>query len=132
MLLLVASSGITQFFQYLVNGFINGSGYGILGLSFGLIVAVTTRFHFAWAICYALAGFFAAWLQVHEALPAWGSCLVGLAIAVLASAAIELSIYRPLAVRSGSHAVLAVFVVGFGLTIFGENLIHLAIPTSTG
>src|SRR5439155_23582745 len=115
-----------------VDGLITGSGYGILGLSFGLIVAVTTRFHFAWAICYAAAGFLAAWLQVHEGLPAWSACVVGLSIAVLVSMLVELIVYRPLALRSGSHAVLAVFVAGFGLTIFGENLVHLAFPTSSG
>lgn len=126
------ASGLTQFGQNFVDGFINGSAYGVLGLSFGLIVAVTTRFHFAWAICYAAAGFFAAWLQNHEAMPAWAACIVGLAIAVIAADSIELFIYKPLARRSGSHAVLAVFVAGFGLTIFGENLIRLTVPATTG
>jgi branched-chain amino acid transport system permease protein len=129
---MLLASGFTIFLQYFIDGLIKGTGYGILGLSFGLIVAVTTRFHFAWAICYAAAGFLAAWLQVHEGMSAWSACVVGLSVAAIVSVLVEFLIYRPLAVRSGSHAVLAVFVVGFGLTIFGENLIHLVLPTSSG
>ena len=33
-------ASLTGFLQYVVDGFINGSAYGLLGISFGLIVAV--------------------------------------------------------------------------------------------
>ena len=129
--MLVAAS-ITGFIQYLVDGFINGSAYGLVGLSFGLIVAVTGRFHFAWAASYAIAGFFAAWLANQKGFAPVPAVVVAIAGAVLFSCLLELLLYRPIGKRLGPQALLAIFVASFGVTIATGNLISLVVGTANG
>jgi len=53
----------SEVLQAVVNGVINGSAYGLLAVGFALILSVTGRFHFAYALTYALAAFLAAVLE---------------------------------------------------------------------
>lgn len=115
--------------QYGVDGFINGAGYGLIGLSFGLIVAVTQRFHFAWAVAFAITGYFAAYLINHNGFAPLVAALIGLGGAALFSVFLELAVYKPVAKRSGPNAMLAVFVASFGATIAGQSLIQLLVQT---
>lgn len=114
---------ISGFIQYVVDGFINGSGYGLIGLSFGLVVAVTGRFHFAWATSYAIAGFFTAYIVNHAGIPVVPSIVIGIAAASAFNVLAEVLVYRPVASRAASQALLAIFVASFGLTIAVPNLI---------
>lgn len=113
--------------QFAVDGFINGAFYGVIGLSFGLIVAVTGRFHFAWAVAFAITGYFAAYLINHNGMAIMVAVLIGLAGAILFSVLLELFVYRPVARRAGPNALLAVFVASFGVTIAGQALIRLIV-----
>lgn len=125
MLVLASFSGLVQ---YAVDGFINGSSYGLLGISFGLIVAVTGRFHFAWAMAYAIAGFFAAWLSSHVGVAAVPAIALSLLGAIAFNEASELLVYRRIVARVGPEmALLVVFVASFGITIAVENAITWAI-----
>lgn len=125
-------ASITTFVDFAVDGLVNGSAYGLMGVSFGLIVAVTTRFHFAWAIGYMICGFFTAYLVNHTGIPVVPALLVGIAGAAAFSAAAELLVYRPVAARTGQNALLAVFVASFGITIAAEAIIRLAVFGGTG
>jgi branched-chain amino acid transport system permease protein len=129
MLILASVSG---FIQYVVDGFVNGSAYGLLGLSFGLIVAVTGRFHFAWAASYAIAGFFATWLANKQGLAPVPAVVVAIAGAIVFSCLCELLLYRPIGKRLGPQALLAIFVASFGVTIAVGNLISWIVGNAEG
>jgi branched-chain amino acid transport system permease protein len=129
MFVLASFSG---FIQYVVDGFINGSAYGLLGLSFGLVVAVTGRFHFAWATTYAIVGFFTAYIVNHTGLPVVPAILIAMLGAALFNCFAEVAVYRPVAWRAGAQALLAIFVASFGLTIAVPALITWIVGTESG
>ena len=114
--------------QYCVFGVINGSAYGLMGVSFGLILGVTQRFHFSWAIDFAIGGFFSAWLVSVHGLPPLIAIIVALIGAMAFSVGTEAFIYRPVVARWGNNNLLAVFVASFGLTIAAVSLIELLVP----
>jgi branched-chain amino acid transport system permease protein len=120
---MIALASVSGFIQYVLDGFINGAAYGLIGLSFGLIVAVTGRFHFAWATAYAIAGFISAYVLNTTGIPVVPSIIIGLAAACVFNVLCEVLVYRPVARRAGSQALLAIFVASFGLTIAIPNLI---------
>jgi branched-chain amino acid transport system permease protein len=129
--MLVAAS-LTGLLQNVVDGFVNGSAYGLLGVSFGLVVAVTGRFHFAWASAYAIAGFFAAWLANHVGVPVVPAIVVAILGAVVFNVAVETTVYRPIAARvSPQAALLGIFVASFGVTIAAQNLITWIVGTGS-
>jgi branched-chain amino acid transport system permease protein len=125
-------ASITTLVDFAIDGIVNGSAYGLMGLSFGLIVAVTGRFHFAWAIGYTLCGFLTAYVVNHNGVPIVAAILIGMGAAALFSVAVEFLVYRPIAYRTGSQALLAIFVASFGITIAGQALIELAFFGGTG
>jgi branched-subunit amino acid ABC-type transport system permease component len=129
--MLVLATSATSWLQYGIDGFINGSSYGLLGLSFGIIVAVTGRFHFAWAAAYAIAGFFSAWLATQVGLPVVPSVVIAILGAIAFNLIAEVAIYRPIAARVGPEAaLLGIFVGSFGITIAMENLITWVVGTN--
>ena len=116
----------SEVLQALVNGVINGCAYGLLAVGFALILSVTGRFHFAYAITYALAAFLAAVLERVYGLPFLPAAAAGLGAAAVAGVACDTFVYRPLSARAGSGAMLAVFVASLGIVIAGENALALA------
>jgi len=122
-------ASLTETLQFASDGFINGAFYGLIGLSFGLIVAVTGRFHFAWAVAFAISGYFAAYLINHNQFAILPAVLIGVAGGVLFSVLLELLVYRPVARRAGPNALLGVFVASFGITIAGQALIQLIVQS---
>jgi branched-subunit amino acid ABC-type transport system permease component len=120
---------VQHFLQLVVAGVITGSEYAVLGVGFGLILGVTGRFHFAFAITYTLAAYVATSITNHidhtNTARAIVAIAAGLAAAVAVGVLIEIIIYRPLTLRQPTLALLAVFVSALGLTIAGENIIRL-------
>lgn len=116
----------SEVLQAFVNGVINGSAYGLLAVGFALILSVTGRFHFAYALTYALAAFLAAVLERVYGLPLLPAAAAGLAAAAVAGVACDVIVYRPLAERAGSGAMLTIFVASLGIVIAGENALSLA------
>jgi branched-chain amino acid transport system permease protein len=110
--------------QAIVNGVINGSAYGLLGISWALIYGVARRFHFALAFTYALAAFIASVVHDQSGFPLVPAILVGLAVSVIAGVLIELG-YQELAGRIGMAALLPIFVISLGITIAGTNALQL-------
>ncbi len=127
-MLVLASA--TTLLQHGVDGFINGSAYGLVGLSFGLVVAVTGRFHFAWAAAYTIAGFFAAYLATKSGVAPVPAIVVAILAAILFNLVLESLVYRPIAIRAGPGALLAIFVASFGVTIAVDNGITWAIGST--
>ena len=111
--------------QLFASGLVNGSTYGILGVAFALILGVTGRFHYAFGALYTLAAFFAFTLFDRVGWPFWPSAVIGVLITVAMALLIESGVYRPLAERAGSNALLAVFVASLGLGIAANGLIQI-------
>ena len=134
MTLHLAFLGITslrEFGQSLVDGVITGSRYALVGVALALILGVTGRFHFAFAISFTLGAYVAAVL-VGSAGWAWPLAVVaGMAAAAVHGVACEALVYRPLERRTAGSVTLGVFVASLGLTIIGQNAISL-IWTSNG
>jgi branched-chain amino acid transport system permease protein len=108
-----------------VQGLIDGSTYALLGISFGYILFVTGRLHFAYGFSYTLAGYIVAVVSAVNGVPLWIACIVAIAAAVVSGVVVELGVYRPLVMRSPSGALVSVFVAALGINIAGDNLITL-------
>jgi branched-chain amino acid transport system permease protein len=121
---------LENFLQLFVNGLISGSTFALLGVSFGLILSVTGRFHFAYAFTYALAAYIAAevGLKFHASFPV--AILIGALASLVIGVLMELVVYRPLAARAGVYALLTIFVSSLGMTIAGLNLLEIIFHTS--
>lgn len=118
--------------QYIINGVINGAAYGVCGLSFGLVLSVTGRFHFAWALGYSIVGFAAAYLSEQKGVPVAFAALLGLAAGVLVMVLVEAFIYRPVARRASGDSALALFVASVGLATGGAALIRFLDTGASG
>jgi len=114
-----------SFAQLTANGIFRGAAYGLLGAGFALILGVTGRFHFAYSFTYTFAAYMCFTFWDRAGLPFWPASLLGILAATATGPAIEKWVYRPLAVRAGSTALLAVFVASLGIGIAGENMIRL-------
>lgn len=116
---------LTDFLQLTINGLIQGSAYGLLGVAFGIILGVTGRFHFAFLVTYALSAYAAAQLGESFGLPFWPALVAGAVAGALLGVLMEVLVYRQVAARAGPYALLIIFVASLGMAIAGENLIHL-------
>jgi len=111
--------------QLIASGIVNGSAYGVLGVAFALILGVTGRFHYAFGVLYTLAAFFAYTFFDRVGWPFLVSAILGVLITVVMGVGIEALVYRPLAARAGTNALLAVFVAALGLGIAGSSLVQI-------
>ncbi len=109
--------------QFLLNGLIAGSVYGLIALSFVLIYAPTRFFHFAHGAVFAWGAYLGYLLNVHLQLPSW----LAIPLAILGSAGLgaglEWGIYRPLRRRGSTGLVL--LLASLGLYVVLQNLISL-------
>jgi branched-chain amino acid transport system permease protein len=111
--------------QLTVAGLINGSYYALFGVSFGLILGVTGRFHYAWALVFTLAAYVTSVLESSAGVPVVPAVVCGLLAAVALGVAIERYIYRSLAEASGALSLLTILISALGITIAGVNVITL-------
>jgi branched-chain amino acid transport system permease protein len=112
--------------QLFVNGVVNGTGSGLLGAAFALILGSTGRFHFALATNYTLSAFIAAVLIANSGWPFAVAVIAGLLVAAVSSVLCEALVYRPLAARAGVNTLLSVFVASLGIVIVAQNALQLA------
>jgi branched-chain amino acid transport system permease protein len=117
---------LQQIEQLAVAGAINGSFYALLGVGFGLILGVTGRFHYAFALVFTFAAYVTSVMESAAGLPAPAAVIAGLVASAVLGVAVERLIYRPLAMFSGPLSLLTVFISSLGITIAGVNLITLA------
>ena len=111
------------FAQLTVSGFVVGSMYALLGVSFGIIYATTKIFHMAHAVVYAAAAYTAVWSSETLGLSLLPACLVGLFVGVLFGLLIELGAYRPMRTRNAS--LMTIFLVSLGISVAFPNLLQL-------
>jgi branched-subunit amino acid ABC-type transport system permease component len=114
------------FFQLVINGLSLGSIYLILGISWGLIFAVTRTFHFAHGATFVVAAYLAYLGQQmggHLILAA----LCGVIGAVFFGLAIEKYLYRYL--RRAFATPLVIFIAALGILITVENFIAMGFGT---
>jgi|SRR5579875_2121740 len=114
-----------EFAQLLVNGLINGSAYGLVGVSFAFILSTTGRFHLAFIATYMLTAYVTIWTRDDLHFPLIAAIVVGLVFASLVGVLIEIWVYRPIAARAGAAALFTIFVASLGLTILAENVVRL-------
>jgi branched-chain amino acid transport system permease protein len=117
---------LQQIEQLAVAGAINGSFYALLGVGFGLILGVTGRFHYAFALVFTFAAYVTSVMESAAGLPAPAAVIAGLVASAVLGVGVERLIYRPLAMFSGPLSLLTVFISSLGITIAGVNLITLA------
>ena len=116
--------------QLVVIGLINGSVYALLSVGFGLILQVTGRFHIAFAITYALAGYAAAYTTTQFGLNFWVALVLGALVATALGVAVEAFVYWPLGPRAGNFALLAIFTASLGLLTLGQAGLGLVLINS--
>ena len=80
---------LSDVLQAIVNGVINGSGYALLGISWGLIYGIARRFHYALALTYTVAAFIASVVASGSGVPLLPAILIGLAVSVICGMLIE-------------------------------------------
>jgi branched-subunit amino acid ABC-type transport system permease component len=115
-----------QIQQLALVGAVNGSFYALLGVGFALILGVTGRFHYAYALIFTFAAYVTSVLSRDAGVPLVAAVAAGMMGAALAGVAIEAFVYRPLARSSGALSLLTVLISSLGVTIVGVNLITLA------
>ncbi len=121
----------TQVEQLALAGIINGSFYALLGVGFGLILGVTGRFHYAFALVFTFAAYITSVLESDVSAPYPLAIAAGLVAATLLGVAIERWVYRPLARAAGPVSLLPIFISSLGVTIAGLNLFTLAWSASS-
>jgi branched-chain amino acid transport system permease protein len=114
--------------QLSINGLSLGSIYAILGISWGLIFAVTRTFHFAHGATFVIACY-AAYLFQQLGLSLILSSVGSVIAAGLFGIALEGLLYRFLRKAFATH--LVIFVAALGTLITVENLVAMGFGTDT-
>ena len=116
------------FIQLTINGLSLGSIYLLLGISWGLIFAVTRTFHFAHGATFVVAAY-AAYLFQQLGLPLILAAVGSVVAAGLFGMAVEGLLYRFLRKAFATHLVN--FVAALGTLITVENLVAMGFGTDT-
>lgn len=116
---------LTEIEQLAVAGIINGSAYALFGVSFALILGVTGRFHYAYALVFTLAAYVTSVLISSSGVPYPLAMAAGVLAAIALGVVLEAAVYRPLADAAGVNSLLSIFIASLGLTIAGTNAITL-------
>ena len=109
--------------QLAISGFVIGSLYALLGVSFGLVYQTSKIFHLAGAIPLVAAGYGAVWSAKSLHFPVWLSLLFGLVVSVVVGALILILGYLPLMERNAS--LLSLFLVSLGLSVAFPSLLQI-------
>ncbi len=114
------------FWQLVINGLSLGSIYSILGISWGLIFAVTRTFHFAHGATFVIAAY-TAYQGQQWGWPLILAALGGVGGAVLFGLALEKFLYQYL--RRAFATPLVIFIAALGTLITVENFIAMGFGT---
>lgn len=119
----MAAVTVGLFEQLLVSGFVVGSTYALLGVSFGIIYSTTRVFHFAHSVVYTVTAYMAVVAVDDLGLPLLPAAGLGVVAAIVLGLVIEGCLYRPM--RNAGATLLGIFLVSLGLTIAGPNLLQI-------
>jgi len=120
----------SEAYQLFINGIVNGSGYAMLAVGFGLIVHVTGRFHIAYAMIYASTAFVAAQTALSWHLDFASALVLAVLVGCVLAAALEAFIYAPLGKRAGPKGLFIVFIASLGINTAGQSILGLIWPNA--
>jgi len=105
------------FAQLIVNGFIAGSLYALIAVSFSLLYGATRFFHMAHGSFAVIAAYVVVYLHRTLELPFVFSVISGVVLSGLVGYVLFRTIYRPLRERGGSPMILLVASLGVMIVI---------------
>src|SRR5512139_3810127 len=109
-----------------------GCFFGLLALSYYLVLVGAGFFNFAIGPYAMVAGLLASYLVIEGELDVWPAVAIAVVVAVLLAVATELLVVRPVQRRSGGGelpALVAVAAVLFAIQqIAGDQLGYLTLP----
>jgi len=112
-----------MFYQYILNGVVDGSIYALIAIGFTIIYRTVKFFHFAHGVIYTAGAYFAytfmILLQLHF-LPAF---FLSITLAAILGIAIDKFTYYSLRKKGASNLIF--LLASFGVFIFLQNLIQL-------
>lgn len=111
--------------QLTLYGVITGSVYALLGISFGLILGTTKRFHFAYVASFAVGAYATYWGAVEQRWPFAASMIFALVAAMAVGVASEVVAYEPVERRARGDTLIPIFVASLGITIAVDNGIQM-------
>ena len=114
------------FLQLVTNGLSNGAIYGAMALTVVIIFRTTGHLNFAQGEMATLAAFGVFVLDAEQGLPVWLAVLIVVAVSVVAGAAIERLVVRPVEHRSS----LGVVIVTLGLFLLFNALSAIIFGTT--
>jgi branched-chain amino acid transport system permease protein len=122
---------MAEFLQLTANGVTRGLFYAALGVGLALVLGVTGRFHFAYALTYTFATYSAFLLIDVAEVPFLAAAAAGVLAAVVLSVLIEVCVYRPVTAKAGRNALLVVIVTSLGITTAGVAALQLIAGTGS-
>lgn len=105
------------FLELLINGFLTGTLYALIALGLVLIYKASSVLNFAQGAMVLLAGFLVA-LLMRFGIPVWVAILIGTAVMIGLSFAVERLVLRPLV----AQPIISLIMATLGLTLFIEGL----------
>ncbi|WNC12299.1 branched-chain amino acid ABC transporter permease [Brevibacillus brevis] len=117
------------FLQLITNGIVTGFLYGLLALSFAVVLSVCKVWHFAHAGVMSVSAYMIYLFYNMLQLPLWLSFSLTLMIMIAVGFMIDRFGYQPL--RKRKSGVLIFFIVSLMLTTLFENLISIFFGNQT-
>ncbi len=109
------------FLELLINGLLTGALYALVALGLVLVYKASSVLNFAQGAMVLIAGFQVA-LFIHFGLPAWAAVVLGAALMIGLSFAVERPVLRPLV----AQPIISLIMVTLGLALFMEGVQTLA------
>jgi len=112
---------MSEFVQYLVNGFAQGSIYALIALGYTMVYGILKLINFAHGEIYMIGGYVGIFLLSTLGLPFWAALLLVMPIVGLFAVLIERFAYRPL--RGAPR--IAPLITAIGVSIVLLELMRL-------
>jgi branched-chain amino acid transport system permease protein len=115
--------------QFIANGLCKGSVYALVALGFGLIYTTSGVFHLAHGAVYTFAAYALYSFLILLKIPIGAAIILTIFSAGIFGVAIEIFVYRPLAQKKASSAVL--MISSLGVYIIAINLLAMLLGNET-
>ncbi len=112
---------MSEFVQYLVNGFAQGSIYALIALGYTMVYGILKLINFAHGEFYMIGGFVGAYLLQSFGLPFWLVLILVMPIVGFLAVAVERFAYRPL--RNAPR--IAPLITAIGVSIMLLEIMRL-------
>lgn len=112
--------------QFVVNGLIVGTLYGVVAMCFVLIYKATQVVNFAQGELLLIGAWFCWWMLTTFGVPFWGAFPIALCFMAVFGVLLQVVVLRPLI----GQPIISVIMVTIGLSIFFQALMKWIIGTS--